>query len=153
MARKQREALGRVLPVYREFAARGQIEISTTPFYHPILPLICDSDIAGGLASGRDVAPALSLSGRRARAALPRRVPTCSEKLGVAPVGLWPSEGSVSDEALALAADCGFKWAATDNGVLARTLGQRRRRRCDVPGVSVAAGRAARCGCCSAIIT
>ena len=46
MARKQREALGRVLPVYREFAARGQIEISTTPFYHPILPLICDSDIA-----------------------------------------------------------------------------------------------------------
>jgi alpha-amylase/alpha-mannosidase (GH57 family) len=44
------------------------------------------------------------------------------EKLGVAPVGLWPSEGSVSDQALALAADCGFTWAATDNGVLARTL-------------------------------
>ncbi len=43
MARKQREALGRVLPVYREFAARGQIEISTTPFFHPILPLVCDS--------------------------------------------------------------------------------------------------------------
>ena len=46
MARKQREISARVLPVYREFAARGQIEISTTPFYHPILPLICDSDIA-----------------------------------------------------------------------------------------------------------
>ena len=47
MARKQREALERVLPVYRDFAERGQIEISTTPFYHPILPLICDSEIAG----------------------------------------------------------------------------------------------------------
>ena len=46
------------------------------------------------------------------------------EKLGVAPAGLWPSEGSVSDEALALAADCGFHWAASDNGVLARTLEQ-----------------------------
>jgi alpha-amylase/alpha-mannosidase (GH57 family) len=46
MARKQQEALRRVLPVYREFAARGQIEISTTPYYHPILPLLCDSDIA-----------------------------------------------------------------------------------------------------------
>ncbi len=44
------------------------------------------------------------------------------EKLGVAPVGLWPSEGSVSDEALALAAHAGFTWAASDNGVLARTL-------------------------------
>ena len=44
MARKQNEALARVLPVYREFGARGQIEISTTPFYHPILPLICDSE-------------------------------------------------------------------------------------------------------------
>ncbi len=44
------------------------------------------------------------------------------DKLGVEPVGLWPSEGSVSDEALGLAAECGFKWAASDNGVLARTL-------------------------------
>jgi alpha-amylase/alpha-mannosidase (GH57 family) len=43
---KQKAALQRVLPVYRESAARGQIEISTTPFYHPILPLICDSEIA-----------------------------------------------------------------------------------------------------------
>ena len=42
---------------------------------------------------------------------------------GVMPAGLWPSEGSVSDEALALAADCGFTWAASDNGVLSRTLG------------------------------
>ncbi len=48
MARKQREALARVLPVYREFAARGQIEISTTPFYHPILPLVCDSRYCRG---------------------------------------------------------------------------------------------------------
>src|SRR6266404_6054764 len=46
MVRKQREALAQVLPTYREFSARGQIEISTTPFYHPILPLVCDSDIA-----------------------------------------------------------------------------------------------------------
>ena len=46
MARKEREILAAVVPVYKEFAARGQIEISTTPFYHPILPLICDSNIA-----------------------------------------------------------------------------------------------------------
>ena len=46
LGRKQIEVVGKVIPVYREFAGRGQIEISTTPFYHPILPLICDSQIA-----------------------------------------------------------------------------------------------------------
>ena len=46
LGRKQIEVIGKVIPVYREFAARKQIEVSTTPFYHPILPLICDSQIA-----------------------------------------------------------------------------------------------------------
>jgi alpha-amylase/alpha-mannosidase (GH57 family) len=46
LQKKQLEFLGLVLPAYRDAAQRGQIEISTTPFYHPILPLICDSDIA-----------------------------------------------------------------------------------------------------------
>src|SRR5947209_20599521 len=43
---KQLELLRLILPAYRDAASRGQIEISTTPFYHPILPLLCDSDIA-----------------------------------------------------------------------------------------------------------
>ena len=74
------------------------------------------------------------------------------EKLGVAPAGLWPSEGSVSDEALALAADCGFKWAASDNGVLARTLGQAAGVDLTYQAYRVAPGRHARLACCSAII-
>jgi alpha-amylase/alpha-mannosidase (GH57 family) len=121
MARKQREILGRVVPVYREFAARGQIEISTTPFYHPILPLVCDSDIAG--VSHPDL-PLPSrfryLEDARHQLQTAREYMRC--KFGSAPVGMWPSEGSVSDEALAIAAEVGFEWAASDNGVLARTL-------------------------------
>ena len=46
MGRKQREICARVIPEYKKLAESGQIEISTTPFYHPILPLLCDSDIA-----------------------------------------------------------------------------------------------------------
>ena len=49
-------------------------------------------------------------------------------KFGEAPAGMWPSEGSVSDEALALAADAGFSGSATDNGVLGATLQQDSRR-------------------------
>ena len=121
MARKQREALARVLPVYREFGARGQIEISTTPFYHPILPLICDSDIGAVSSPGLPLPPRFAYPDD-AREQLDRARSYIYDKLGVAPVGLWPSEGSVSDEALALAAHAGFTWAASDNGVLARTL-------------------------------
>src|SRR5712691_86679 len=121
MGRKQRESLARVLPVYRQFSATGQIEISTTPFYHPILPLICDSSIAAVSHPGLPL-PSRFCYPQDAREQLERARTYMLEKLGVAPAGLWPSEGSVSDEALALVADCGFTWAASDNGILARTL-------------------------------
>jgi alpha-amylase/alpha-mannosidase (GH57 family) len=123
MVRKQREALASVLPVYREFSARGQIEISATPFYHPILPLLCDSDVATVPHPGVSL-PTRFQYPQDAREQLCRARSYMREKMGVAPVGLWPSEGSVSDDALALAAECGFTWAASDNGVLARTLGR-----------------------------
>lgn len=122
MGRKQSESLKRVLPVYREFAAKGQIEISTTPFYHPILPLLCDSDIAKVSHPGAAVPSRFQYPGD-ARVQLERSRVYIEEKFGVSPKGLWPSEGSVSDDALALAAECGFTWSGTDNGVLARTLG------------------------------
>ena len=121
MIRKQRESLAAVLPVYRDFAARGQIEIATTPFYHPILPLLCDSDIAAVSRPGVTL-PSRFQYPQDALTQLERARTYMQDMLGVMPTGLWPSEGSVSDEALAMAAGCGFKWAASDNGVLSRTL-------------------------------
>jgi alpha-amylase/alpha-mannosidase (GH57 family) len=123
MARKQREIMAQVVPVHKELAACGQIEISTTPFYHPILPLICDSDVAAVSH------PGVALPSRfhypdDARHQLRTAREFIEREFGRAPAGLWPSEGSVSDEALSLAAEVGFEWAATDNGVLAQTLHQ-----------------------------
>jgi alpha-amylase/alpha-mannosidase (GH57 family) len=122
LKQKQLEFLKLVLPIYREAAARGQIEISTTPFYHPILPLVCDSDIA------RVANPATPLPRRAyrhpedAREQLRRARHYHQRVFGVEPAGLWPSEGSVSDQALAIAAEEGFRWFGTDEGVLGRTL-------------------------------
>src|SRR5271169_4204141 len=119
---KEIELVGMVLPAYREAAARGQIEISTTPFYHPILPLLCDSDIA------RVANPATPLPRRAfrrpedAREQLRRAKEYHERVFGTKPVGLWPSEGSVSDQSLTIAAEEGFQWFGTDEGVLGRTL-------------------------------
>jgi alpha-amylase/alpha-mannosidase (GH57 family) len=123
MGRKQIEIVNAVGPVYKEFAARGQIELSTTPFYHPILPLLCDTAIAG-VSHPNVPLPRRFMYPQDAIHQLASARRYMDTRFGKAPVGLWPSEGSVSDDALTLAADMGYKWFATDNGVLARTLGR-----------------------------
>ena len=119
--RKEIEILSHVLPAYREFAARGQVEISTTPFYHPILPLLCDSNIAS-VSHPYVPLPNRFSYPQDAREQIQRGRAFAQTELGYSPQGMWPSEGSVSDEVLAIASDHGFRWIATDNGVLARTL-------------------------------
>lgn len=121
MGRKQIEICGKVLPVYRDFARRGQIELSVTPFYHPILPLLCDSNIAS-VAHPHVPLPRRFRYPQDARHQMQTARDYAKRKLGSVPRGMWPSEGSVSDEVLALAADLGVEWMATDNGVLGATL-------------------------------
>jgi alpha-amylase/alpha-mannosidase (GH57 family) len=123
MGEKQRDIVGQVLPEYAKLAQSGQIEISTTPYYHPILPLLCDSNIAAVSHPNVPLPPRFRYpQDARRQLALAREYVT--RHFGKAPAGLWPSEGSVSDEVFTIAADLGFEWAATDSGVLNRTLGR-----------------------------
>jgi alpha-amylase/alpha-mannosidase (GH57 family) len=119
---KQLELLGLVLPEYRAVAQTGQIELSTTPFYHPILPLICDSDIARVANPGTPLPRRAYRHPEDAREQLQRAREYHERVFGAKPAGLWPSEGSVSDQALTIAAEEGFQWFGTDEGVLGRTL-------------------------------
>jgi len=120
---KERELLGKVLPAHAAPAQQGRIEISTSPFYHPILPLVCDTN-QGAVSS-----PGLPLPQNRfchpedAREQLLRGLDLHQQVFGVRPVGVWPSEGSVSEEVLAIAQSLGVNWMATDEGVLGRSLG------------------------------
>ena len=119
----QHELINRVLPAHAEAARRGSIEISTSAFYHPILPLVCDTN--AGTAS----TPGLPLPQNRfrhpedAREQLQRGLDLHEQVFGVRPKGVWPSEGSVSEEVLAIAGELGVNWMATDEGVLSRSLG------------------------------
>jgi alpha-amylase/alpha-mannosidase (GH57 family) len=117
----QRRILAEVVPRWRRLAERGQVELSTTPYFHPILPLLCDTD------SARRALPGLSLPTRFAhpedahwqvREAIARHTST----FGTPPAGMWPAEGSVSPEALEVLAEEGVRWAASDEGVLLHSL-------------------------------
>ena len=122
LKKKQLELLTMVLPSYREAAQRGQIEISTTPFYHPILPLLCDSDIARVANPGTPLPRRAFRRPEDAREQLRRARLYHERAFGTQPAGLWPSEGSVSDQTLTIAAEEGFQWFGTDEGVLGKTL-------------------------------
>jgi alpha-amylase/alpha-mannosidase (GH57 family) len=117
------ELLNRVIPEYRDGVARGQIEVSTSPFYHPILPLLCDTDIYLRTHPQSPMPKHRFQHPEDATEQLDRAV-ACHERLfGSRPSGLWPSEGSVSDAMVPLVAKAGFRWMATDEQILARTLG------------------------------
>ena len=118
------ELLQRVIPEYRAAAERNQAELSVSPFYHPILPLLCDTDVY--LKND----PHAKLPRRPFRhpedavEQLSRAVAYYERCFGRRPRGLWPSEGAVSDAVVALAADAGFRWIATDELILSRSLGR-----------------------------
>src|SRR6185437_574464 len=120
---KQREFLGKVLPAYSAAAQRGAVEISTSPYYHPILPLVCDTDMGAASHNGLPVPEQRFRHPEDARQQIVRGMDLHEKVFGVRPRGMWPSEGSVSDEVLKLAYEAGLNWLATDEGVLGRTIG------------------------------
>jgi alpha-amylase/alpha-mannosidase (GH57 family) len=123
MGRKQIEICAMVMPAYSKFAKREQVELSVTPFYHPILPLLCDSNIAS-ISHPNIVLPRQFRHPEDARYQIETALEFAEQRLGARPAGMWPSEGSVSDEVFTIASECGVRWMATDNGVLGATLGR-----------------------------
>ena len=119
---KEKEFLGRVLPAYKSAAERGLIEISTSPFYHPILPLVCDTNAGAVSHSGLRLPEKRFKHPEDARDQIGLGLALHHQVFGLTPKGMWPSEGSVSNEALAVASDAGIGWMASDEGVLGRSL-------------------------------
>jgi alpha-amylase/alpha-mannosidase (GH57 family) len=121
---KQREIAAAVVPLYRRLSEHGQLEISASPYYHPILPLLIDT------GSARRASPGLPLPSLNYRAAedaaaqLQSAVLAHTHHFGSRPRGLWPSEGSVSFEMLPYVQAAGFDWLASGEAVLARSLGK-----------------------------
>ncbi len=119
-----RQIIADVIPTWRRLMKGGQVELSVTPYYHPILPILCDSHVA------LEAMPNASLPGHPilypddARHQVASAIESYRAHFGSDPVGMWPSEGSVSDQALAIMTSEGIAWSASDEGILRRTLGE-----------------------------
>ncbi|MCO6449993.1 MAG: hypothetical protein J5I90_04320 [Caldilineales bacterium] len=116
------QIVAEVIPTYRRLQAAGQIELITVPYFHPILPLLIDTD------SARRASPSMLLPQPAFRFAedaagqIESAVGFHSDVMGRQPRGMWPAEGSVSPEVAELAAAQGIEWLASDEAVLGRSL-------------------------------
>lgn len=112
------EILAGIVPLMKRLSQLGQIEISVSPYYHPILPLLIDTESAREAMTGLRLRSGLFSRPEDAQEHVSRASALYTSKFGSAPAGMWPSEGSVSDAALELIARNGFKWVATDEEIL-----------------------------------
>jgi alpha-amylase/alpha-mannosidase (GH57 family) len=118
----QLEVLQAIIPLYRKLHDEGRIELSVTPYYHPILPLLCDLKMAQTAMPRVTLPTAHFCHPEDARAQIRRGISYFSEIFGFIPTGMWPSEGSVSNEVLAIIAGSGIKWIATDEEILEKSM-------------------------------
>ena len=119
---KQREAMSGIIPLYKKLQDAGRIEISTTPFYHPITPLLCDTSIARVSSPGIELPKKRFSHPEDAEWHITEAIKYHEEQFGLKPCGMWPSEGSVSDDVLEIMASKGIKWVATDEDILFNSL-------------------------------
>lgn len=118
------EVITGLIPRYRKLLQEGRIELSTTPHYHPIAPLLID------LKSAREAMPDALMpeaqvypgGTERMNFHIDSALRTHTERFGQAPQGMWPAEGAVSQASLQQMAKHGLQWAATGSGVLENTL-------------------------------
>ncbi len=121
---RQRQIIGQILPLYRDLVARGQLELSVSPYYHPILPLVMDNRYARRASPGLPLPDAPFAHPEDASEQIRRALDTYRRLFGSNPRGLWPPEGAVCPEIVFRLAQEGFHWFASDEAVLALSLGE-----------------------------
>lgn len=110
-----------VIPLHARLQEAGQIEVTMTPFAHPILPLLVDSNLAAVAMPEADLPPRF-LYGQDAVAQVQLGVQFYQDHFGVPPRGMWPAEGAVAQQIVQMVASAGIRWMASDEEVLARSL-------------------------------
>lgn len=114
--------MAKIVPHHIDAIKRGQIEISVSPFYHPILPLLCDTDIAISANAYAKLPRSRFRHAEDAEKQIRSALDYGRTVFGTRPAGMWPSEGSVSDATLKLLPAYNVKWVATDEAILRKSL-------------------------------
>lgn len=113
-----------ILPLYKDLQDSGRIEVSATPFYHPILPLLLDPRSAKEALPDMPMPSITADFSAHARVHVQSAVDYFRDIFGNPPKGMWPAEGSISNKAAELFRNCGIRWIASDEDVLSASIGR-----------------------------
>jgi len=118
------EQIEAIVPRYRRLAESGRVELSVTPYAHPILPLLLDIETAREALPEADLSELTAYPGgeERARWHIQRGIESFARHFGYRPVGCWPAEGAVCEDTVRLLEEAGFRWAASGQQVLHNSL-------------------------------
>lgn len=125
---KQHDILKMIIPEYRKMQDKGIIELSTSPYYHPIVPLLCDTESAKESMPWAVLPNSRFIHPEDAAEQIRRAISFHEIIFGRKPLGMWPSEGGVSEEAVSLMARYGINWIASDEMILEKSLDKHIRR-------------------------
>ena len=113
----QHDHMGNVLPMYSELAREGQVELTTTPYYHPIMPLLMMDGwtMEDGIRVNKEAWP------EDVQNHLITGMNLFEDQLGFRPTGMWPSEEAVSPAMVEPVSDVGIQWMVTDEEILKKS--------------------------------
>ncbi len=115
--------IGTILPFYAKLQRKGVISLATTPYNHPILPLLLDMNNAKYANTHTTIVDnAISLK-EDAIEQIERSILLYEETFGVKPKGFWPAEGAVDEVSVSMYKEYGLRWIATDEAILFKSLG------------------------------
>jgi len=117
-----RRILAEIVPIHKQLQDAGQIEVTTTPYAHPILPLINDTTTAG-TGNPKAEMPQRFNYPADVQAQLARSVDIYQQTFGRSVRGLWPGEGAVAQTIVSAVAQAGYQWMASGEPVLAKSIG------------------------------
>jgi alpha-amylase/alpha-mannosidase (GH57 family) len=118
------ELLTSVVSRYRHLAESGRIELSVSPWAHPILPLLLEFEAARESLPHSPLPDAHGYPGGSERIDwhVARARTSFARWFGSEPKGCWPSEGAISGSVLQRIGAAGFAWTASGGAVLSHSL-------------------------------
>lgn len=117
----QREIISKIIPTLKKLLKKGKIELTTSPYYHPILPILTDyKTIRGNGVFDDDISK--MKTDLDAKVQTKMALDRMEEIFGVRPKGIWPSEQCISAKTLSMLSDLGVEWSISDEGILANSI-------------------------------
>lgn len=117
----QRDIIRKIIPTYKKYLQKGKIEITTSPYYHPILPILLDIKSIKKTSQSDDLPDNLKMS-LDAKAQTQMALDRIEEIFGVRPKGIWPSEQCIDSKVMNMLKQLGIDWTISDEGILSESI-------------------------------